>query len=152
MDKKRSKKDREFRAEKRRKHSNFRDGRTLYLHKKKSNKIRVWTAVDRNRLRFAAFEIGDVSGEALKKILNRLSNCFINIICTDGNFTYHKFIPSSIQHFITKSETCLVEAYNSVLRHYLARLQRKTKCYSKSAEMLRLSVLLLIHKFNSQTR
>ncbi|MDR0580983.1 MAG: IS1 family transposase, partial [Holosporaceae bacterium] len=46
----------------------------------------------------------------------------------------------------TKSETCLVESYNSVLRYYLARLHRKTKCYSKSAEMLRLSVTLLLNK------
>ena len=120
--------------------------------KKKSNKIRVWTAVDRNALCFAAFEIGDASEQALKKILNRLSHCFINTICTDANFTYDKFIPKSIQHFVTKSETCLVESYNSVLRYYLARLQRKTKCYSKSAEMLRLSVLLFVHKFNLKPR
>ncbi|MDR1551132.1 MAG: IS1 family transposase, partial [Holosporaceae bacterium] len=32
---------------------------------------------------------------------------------------------------------------------YLARLQRKTKCYSKSEKMLRLSVKLLAYeKFN----
>ncbi|MDR1982503.1 MAG: IS1 family transposase, partial [Holosporaceae bacterium] len=29
---------------------------------------------------------------------------------------------------------------------YLARLHRKTKCYSKSEEMLRLSIQLLLHK------
>ena len=59
-----------------------------------------------------------------------------------------KCIPESIEHVITKSETCLVESYNAVLRYGLARLHRKTKCYSKSEEMLRLSVLLLIHNFN----
>ncbi|MDR0740933.1 MAG: IS1 family transposase, partial [Puniceicoccales bacterium] len=42
-------------------------------------------------------------------------------------------------------EICLVESYNSVLRYYLARLQRRTKCYSKNLEMLRLSVALLLH-------
>ena len=70
------------------------------------------------------------------------------MICTDGNFAYDKCISKPIEHIITKSETCLVESYNSVLRYGLARLHRKTKCYSKSEEMLRLSVLLLIHKFN----
>ncbi|MDR1476446.1 MAG: IS1 family transposase, partial [Holosporales bacterium] len=30
------------------------------------------------------------------------------------------------------------------LRYYLARLHRKTKCYSKSIEMLRLSITLLL--------
>ena len=38
-----------------------------------------------------------------------------------------------------------VEKENSRLRHYLARLQRKTFCYSKSLDMLRYSVRLLIH-------
>ena len=70
----------------------------LYTYIKKSNKIRVWTAVDRNALRFAAFEVGDASGQALKKILNELSYCFISTICTDANFAYDKFIPKSIQH------------------------------------------------------
>ena len=72
------------------------------------------------------------------------------MICSDGNFAYDKCIPKSIEHIITKSETCLVESYNSVLRYGLARLHRKTKCYSKSEEIPRLSVLLLIQKFNSQ--
>jgi insertion element IS1 protein InsB len=38
-----------------------------------------------------------------------------------------------------------VEGENTRLRHYLARLHRKTLCYSKSAEMLRYSLKLLIH-------
>ncbi|MDY0388190.1 MAG: IS1 family transposase, partial [Methanolobus sp.] len=32
----------------------------------------------------------------------------------------------------------------SIFRHFLARLRRKTKCYSKSLEMLKYSVLLLM--------
>jgi IS1 family transposase len=38
-----------------------------------------------------------------------------------------------------------VEGENTRLRHYLARLHRKTLCYSKSVEMLRHSIKLLIH-------
>ena len=38
-----------------------------------------------------------------------------------------------------------VEDENTRLRHYLAWLHRKTLCYSKSEEMLRHSVRLLIH-------
>jgi IS1 family transposase len=59
---------------------------------------------------------------------------------------------SDLEHVVTKSETCWVESYNSVLRYYLARLHRlanATKCYSKSKEMLRLSITLLAYeKFN----
>jgi hypothetical protein len=37
-----------------------------------------------------------------------------------------------------------VEGENSRFRHYLARLHRQTFCYSKSEEMLKLSIRLVI--------
>ncbi|MDY0386854.1 MAG: IS1 family transposase, partial [Methanolobus sp.] len=40
--------------------------------------------------------------------------------------------------------------YNSIFRHFLARLRRKTKCYSKSLEMLKYSVLLLMKYRNKE--
>ena len=42
-------------------------------------------------------------------------------------------------------ELTRVEGENTHLRHYLARLHRKTLCYSKSVEMLKHSVRLLLH-------
>ncbi|MGZ8927336.1 MAG: IS1 family transposase, partial [Methylobacter sp.] len=33
-------------------------------------------------------------------------------------------------------------------RHFLARLRRKSKCYSKSQKMLKYSVMLLMLKWN----
>ena len=51
---------------------------------------------------------------------------------------------ADIKHVISKSETCLVESYNSAVRYYLARLHRKTKCYSQSILMLIPSVKLLL--------
>ena len=44
-----------------------------------------------------------------------------------------------------------IEGENTRLRHYLARLKRKTLCYSKSEEMLRLSLKLLIHYLHYRT-
>jgi insertion element IS1 protein InsB len=38
-----------------------------------------------------------------------------------------------------------VEGENTRLRHYLARLKRRTLCYSKTVEMLGLSIKLLLH-------
>ena len=46
---------------------------------------------------------------------------------------------------IRKTYMTRVEGENTRLRHYLARLHRKTLCYSKSKEMLEHSVRLLIH-------
>ena len=112
----------------------------------------MWTAVNRNKLKFVAFVIGRGTNKVCKELLNKIKECTIDIICADGNYAYDNCIPKSIEHVIAKSETCLVESYNSVLRYGLARLHRSIKCYSKSAEMLRLSVLLLINKFNTRSR
>ncbi len=38
-----------------------------------------------------------------------------------------------------------VEGENTRLRYYLARLHRKTLCYSKSLTMLKYSIRLLVH-------
>ena len=99
-------------------------------------------------MRFAAFEIGPGNTATLKRLWKKSEENEIDFVCTDGNYSYSDIVSQNadIKHIVSKSETCLVESYNSVLRHYLARLQRKTKCYSKSAEMLRISVMLLINK------
>lgn len=44
-----------------------------------------------------------------------------------------------------------VEGENTRLRHYLARLHRKTLCYSKSIEMLECSLRLLLHYLKDST-
>lgn len=44
-----------------------------------------------------------------------------------------------------------IEVENTRLRHYLARLKRKSLCYSKSEEMLGLSIKLLLHYLHYQT-
>ena len=54
--------------------------------------------------------------------------------------------PHTQRHVVTKAETCLVEAKNSSLRDMLARLNRRTKRYSKSIAMLRYSVWLWMRK------
>ena len=43
-----------------------------------------------------------------------------------------------------------MEGYNAILTHFLARLRRKSKCDSKSVEMLFLSLILLFEKRNEQ--
>ena len=59
------------------------------------------------------------------------------------------FIPDE-DRIISKTYMTRVEGENTRLRHYLARLHRKTLCYSKCAEMLRHSIKLLIHYLKFQ--
>jgi IS1 family transposase len=54
----------------------------------------------------------------------------------DGWKVYPNFIPDGDQ-IISKTYRTRVEGENTRLRHYLARLHRKTLCYSKSEQMLR---------------
>ena len=62
---------------------------------------------------------------------------------------YAEFVPGNA-HKQSKAETYTVEGYNSMLRHFLARLRRKTKCYTNSLEMLKYSVLLLMKYRNKE--
>ena len=69
-------------------------------------------------------------------------------IASDYWGAYEAIIPKD-KHIQSKAETYTVEGYNSLFRHFLARMRRKTKCYSKSKYMLELSFLLLMHKRNN---
>ena len=68
---------------------------------------------------------------------------------TDYWKAYQEFLPEE-KHIQSKAETFTVEGYTSLFRHFLARLRRKTKCYTKSLEMLIISVKLLMLKRNNQ--
>ena len=70
------------------------------------------------------------------------------IVCTDYWKAYEDFVPRG-QHVQAKRETFTIEGYNSLFRHFLARLRRKTKCYSKAKYMLLYSVKLLMLKRNN---
>jgi len=68
---------------------------------------------------------------------------------TDHWKAYAEFIPKAI-HTQSKAEMYTFEGYNSIFRYFLARLRRKTKCYTKSFEMLKYSVLLLMKARNKE--
>ena len=68
---------------------------------------------------------------------------------TDHWKSYEQFL-LDVEHVQSKAETFTVEGYNSQFRHFLARLRRKTKCYSKSVKMLKYSVKLLMAKRNGE--
>ena len=69
----------------------------------------------------------------------------IDYLCTDDYDVYKKFSIAN-NHLTTKSETSLVESKNSLLRHFLARFNRRTKRHSKAIDMVKDSILLLFNK------
>ena len=110
----------------------------------KKNKIWLWTAVNKHFPGVIAWVLGDRSSETFKTLWHILSCWHSYFYVTDGYPVYPCFI-SNEDHIVSKTYMTRVEGENSRFRHYLARLHRKTFCYSKSEEMLKLSIRLVTH-------
>jgi IS1 family transposase len=72
--------------------------------------------------------------------------------CTDGFTVYEALNYHRGLHLVAsgKSQTYSVEGGNADLRHYLARLAKKSRCFSRSIEALRRAVLLFVHFWNTR--
>jgi insertion element IS1 protein InsB len=92
--------------------------------------------------------MGDRGAQTGKRLWNKIKEIDTGLYCTDHWKAYESFIPS-IKHLQGKAYTFNIENLNGRIRHYLARFHRKTKCWSKSIEMVNASLKLLFHKFNS---
>jgi insertion element IS1 protein InsB len=93
--------------------------------------------------------VGSRDTETGRKLWDAIKNDSITDVMSDYWSPYEKFVPSGL-HTQSKAETYTVEGYNSLFRHFLARLRRKSKCYSKSKDMLKYSVMLLMLKWNGE--
>ena len=88
----------------------------------------LWTAVDHFKAGILGWVLGDHSAKTFKPLweVEQWSGYFY---LTDGWKVYPMFIPDGDQ-IICKTYMTIVEGENTRLRHYRARLKRKTLCYS----------------------
>ncbi|MBI3658306.1 MAG: IS1 family transposase [Acidobacteria bacterium] len=114
----------------------------------KKNFCWIWIAVDRNGHSFIDCEIGARGTETGEKLWERIKDKIDGKVCTDHWKPYENIVPQE-KHIQSKKETFTVEGYNSLFRHFLARMRRRTKCYTKAKYMLLYSVKLLIFKWNN---
>ena len=91
--------------------------------------------------------LGDRGTATGRQLWDAIQGIDIKKIATDYWKPYENFVPREL-HVQSKAETFTVEGYTSLFRHFLARMRRKSKCYSKSKEMLKHSVTLLMLKWN----
>ena len=110
----------------------------------KKNKIWLWTAVNHFQPGILAWVLGTHSAITFRPLWALVGNWKCYFYITDGWPVYPMFIPDG-DPIICKIYMTRVEGENTRLRHYLARLHRKTLCYSKSVEMLKHSIRLVIH-------
>lgn len=110
---------------------------------KKKKKLWVWLAFDRSKYAMVDFVVGSRSATTGKRLREKVSDLGCKQFCTDEWPAYSEFLDKQ-EHVVGKQGTTQVESYNSNIRHYLARFRRKTKCYSKKARMVCLSLYLLM--------
>lgn len=110
----------------------------------KKTKSGARSAVDHFSPGILGWVLGDHSAETFRPLWAVVGAWQCYFYVTDGWSVYPRFIPEGDQ-IISKTYMIRVEGENTRVRHYLARLHRKTLCYSKSEEMLRHSVRLLLH-------
>ncbi|MEH1841811.1 MAG: IS1 family transposase [Nostoc sp.] len=108
----------------------------------------IWlsTAVNHFREGILAWVLGDHSGETFKPLWDIVFYWQCYFYVTDGWKVYPSFIEPGDQ-IVSKTYMTRVEGENTRVSHYLARLHRKTLCYSKSVDMLKYSIRLLLHYF-----
>ena len=70
--------------------------------------------------------------------------------CTDGFTTYEALNYHQGLHLVAqgKSQTYSVEGGNADLRHYLARLAKHSRCFSRCITALRNAIKLFVHCWN----
>ena len=117
----------------------------------KKNRVWVWIAIDRLKNKFIDFQIGTRGTKTGRKLWERIKNKCKVLVMTDFWKAYTNFIPWR-KHVQSKAETCMIEGYNSLIRHFLSPFTRRTKEYSKSKRMIYLSLIIFMHKWNGNAQ
>jgi insertion element IS1 protein InsB len=104
----------------------------------------LWHAIDHNTGDILAYTFGSREDEVFKELKELLKPFKINIIYTDGNWTYARNIHDEI-HIIGKSNTQKIERKHLNLRTRIKRLARKTICFSKAVKMHDIVIGLFIN-------
>jgi IS1 family transposase len=113
------------------------------------NEVYVVTQVDRNTHCIVGWDVVPERTEAvLQALLDRSPQA--NQYYSDEFSTYHALVyyPGHHQAVPDKSQTYSVEADNAELRHYLARLARKSRCFSRCIHALRRAIKLFVFAWN----
>ena len=114
----------------------------------KKSKCWIWVAMDSTVGKVLGFVCGSKSIKKARGLFKQLKDLPTMGYGTDFLKIYEQLIPTAFHHQ-GKTFTNQIESLNCRFRYYLARLHRRTLCYSKSKRMLEISLKLLIHKLNN---
>ncbi len=106
------------------------------------------TGVDRATRCITAWAVTEVrSEEVLQQLLE--ASPYAATYYSDAFPLYQAGIYAGTHHaMLDKSQTYSVEGDNAELRHYLARLARRSRCFSRSMLALHNAAKLFVHAWN----
>lgn len=91
------------------------------------------------------------TGEAFQEMLD--TSPAAQRYYSDGFPTYNSlWYPGTYTQMLDKSQTYSVEGDNADLRHYLARLARRSRCFSRCIQALRRAVDLFVFYYNQRQK
>lgn len=117
----------------------------------KDTRVYLTTLVDRESRCFWGWDVlAERTAPALQALVDASPRAFQ--YNTDDFSVYHALNWRGQYHLVApgKSQTFAVEANNAELRHYLARLARRTRCYSKKLAWLKLMTRLFVYYWNKR--
>ena len=105
----------------------------------------LWWAIDRTTKQVCGWTLGDRGAETARALDAQLPHAAHITYCTDFWHPYG-LIFAQHRHLQGKAHTFTIESHNNRIRVYLARLRRKTHCYTKKLANLAASILLYLLK------
>jgi len=115
------------------------------------NRVYVMTMVDRHTSCSLAWAVEPERSETgLQQLVDNAPQAayyFSDLFATYRNLIY---TPGRYTPMPDKSETYRVEGDNAELRHYLARLARRSRCFSRCIHALRRTIKLFVFAWNSR--
>ena len=125
------------------------DGRIIQLHWREKNQIFVITIVDRLTRCYLGFRlVWQRTQEVIQEMVDeapKAKRYYSDAFETYDRLWYHWGVYEVSEG---KTDTFSVEADNAELRHYLARLARRSRCFSRCPEALKAALKLFMYCFN----
>ena len=126
-----------------------RNGRVIHLHRGQKNQIYIITIVDRlTRCYLGCKVVWQRTQEAIQEMVDEAPKArryYSDAFDAYGRLWYHWGVYEVSEG---KTDTYSVEAGNAELRHYLARLGRRSRCFSRCPEALNSALKLFMYCFN----
>ena len=118
--------------------------------KSKSNEVWIWLALEVNSRKIMGYAVGDRSVYTFRKLWDRIDDKIKHkaVFFTDRWDAYNLILKRRI---IKRGGTNHIERLFLTLRNDNPRFTRKTIRFSKSLDLLEISLKLWIHYYNSYT-